>query len=242
MGNEALSGHGVFGYGDHNKSKKINTLDTEHLALAAREIGLSVGMVGWCMRLSELAERIVSDLEQEVDRFRTESRNRQSISLQSHQWTQELSSAVHFLNSAKKIVWNFQVEAKDLDNRVKAQSGIVSLALFHSSFPVRRASIVKPKLTFHKQIFALISNRHAEAARNDSSSMKTVAVMTMAFLPATFFAALFALPSLDWKGPAVITNTFWIYWVFTIPTTILVFIIWGMFGEGALRRFLLRPL
>jgi phosphatidylglycerophosphate synthase len=61
---------------------------------------------------------------------------------------------------------------------------------------------------------------------HDSTSMKTIATMTMAFLPATFIAALFAIPSLQWDKPSVIGSRFWVYWAFTIPTTILVFVIW----------------
>jgi hypothetical protein len=56
--------------------------------------------------------------------------------------------------------------------------------------------------------------------------MKTIAVMTMAFLPATFFAALFAVPSLQWTADKVVTEKFWVYWVFTIPMTLAVFLIW----------------
>jgi Mg2+ and Co2+ transporter CorA len=70
------------------------------------------------------------------------------------------------------------------------------------------------------------SRQIAEAAKRDSSSMKTVAIMTMAFLPGTFIAALFAIPSLDWQGENVITKQFWVYWAFTIPATALVFLIW----------------
>ncbi|KAK6824973.1 hypothetical protein PG987_012467 [Apiospora arundinis] len=71
----------------------------------------------------------------------------------------------------------------------------------------------------------------AAASKRDIASMKTVAVLTMAFLPATFFAALFAIPSLDWKGAAdggesVIQSNFWVYWAFTLPATVLVFVIW----------------
>ncbi|KAF2231457.1 hypothetical protein EV356DRAFT_535437 [Viridothelium virens] len=66
----------------------------------------------------------------------------------------------------------------------------------------------------------------AKAAVHDSTSMKTIAIMTMGFLPATFVAALFAVPSLQWDQPTVIGSRFWVYWAITIPTTILVFIIW----------------
>jgi hypothetical protein len=56
--------------------------------------------------------------------------------------------------------------------------------------------------------------------------MKTIAFMTMAFLPATFFAALFALPLFDWSASPVIQKRFWVYWATTLPVTLLVFIIW----------------
>ena len=47
---------------------------------------------------------------------------------------------------------------------------------------------------------ALASIKLARAATNDSSSMKAIAIMTMAFLPGTFFAALFSVLSLRWDA------------------------------------------
>ena len=67
----------------------------------------------------------------------------------------------------------------------------------------------------------------AKAAMHDSTSMKTIVIMTMGFLPATFFAALFAVPSLQWDQPTVVGSRFWVYWAITIPTTVLVFLIWS---------------
>ncbi|KAI0517820.1 hypothetical protein F5B22DRAFT_101454 [Xylaria bambusicola] len=66
----------------------------------------------------------------------------------------------------------------------------------------------------------------AESAKRDTASMKTIAVMTMAFLPGTFFAALFSVPSLRWDREFVVTERFWVYWVFTLPVTAFVFLIW----------------
>lgn len=66
----------------------------------------------------------------------------------------------------------------------------------------------------------------AVRAKKDSSAMKAITVITMAFLPATFFATLFAVPTLDWKGESPVTSQFWIYWAFTLPTTALVFVLW----------------
>ncbi|QDS76079.1 hypothetical protein FKW77_006054 [Venturia effusa] len=66
------------------------------------------------------------------------------------------------------------------------------------------------------------SHEVARAAKEDSSAMKTIAVMTMVFLPGTFFAALFAMPSV----PELVSSHFWVYWVFSVPCTILVFVVW----------------
>jgi FtsH-binding integral membrane protein len=70
------------------------------------------------------------------------------------------------------------------------------------------------------------SKQLAQSMKKDSSAMKTVAIMTMAFLPATFFAALFAVLSLQWDKPGVVQDKFWIYWAFTLPSTAFVFIAW----------------
>ena len=56
--------------------------------------------------------------------------------------------------------------------------------------------------------------------------MKTIAIMTMIFLPPTFFATLFAMPLLKWDGPEVIQPIFRIYWAASLPTTAAVLLVW----------------
>ncbi|XXG94418.1 hypothetical protein Hte_000674 [Hypoxylon texense] len=73
---------------------------------------------------------------------------------------------------------------------------------------------------------AKLSVALTKAAKADSSSMKIIAVMTMIFLPGTFFAALFAVPSLKWDNQDVVGDKFWIYWAFTIPFTLLIIFLW----------------
>ena len=63
-------------------------------------------------------------------------------------------------------------------------------------------------------------------AVKDSSAMKTIAVMTMLFLPGTFFAAVFSMPVLKWDESDVIQKFFWVYWAVTLPTTLVVLITW----------------
>jgi Mg2+ and Co2+ transporter CorA len=59
--------------------------------------------------------------------------------------------------------------------------------------------------------------------------MKTIAVVTMVFLPGTFLATLWAVPSLQWEQTPVIQGNFWVYWVFALPFTAFVLVIWHLF-------------
>lgn len=123
--NENLTGHGVFGYGYHDK---ISSLDTQHLALAAREMGICIGMVSYCTRLADLAEQMVSDLRHEVEKLRTATQDERHTSFPANIRTDHLSF-IQSLDCSKKKVWNFKAETKDLDNRVRAQSDTVSISV-----------------------------------------------------------------------------------------------------------------
>jgi CorA-like Mg2+ transporter protein len=66
-------------------------------------------------------------------------------------------------------------------------------------------------------------------SQRDTSAMKTVAIVTMAFLPGTFVASFFAMPMLNWDAAAddrIVSRRFWIYWIVTLPLTFLVFALW----------------
>jgi hypothetical protein len=86
----------------------------------------------------------------------------------------------------------------------------------------QKDSNVGLRLANHSRTLAIESKR-------DSSSMKTIAAVTMAFLPGTFVASLFAIPMFDWNKPPghnINTHTFWIYWTVTIPLTFSVLLTW----------------
>ena len=73
------------------------------------------------------------------------------------------------------------------------------------------------------------SRRIAAASKRDSTAMKTIAVVTMFFLPGTYIAALFAIPVFNWDaGPnvSILSSRFWYYWATTLPLTAIVLLIW----------------
>lgn len=101
----------------------------------------------------------------------------------------------------------------------------INLLLYVHSTGCNKAKLIISRISqMITQEDALTSINLAMAATRDSSSMKVIAIITMAFLPGTFLAALFAVPSLDWNSQTVARGNFWVYWAFAIPFTIMVFI------------------
>ncbi|KAK6541116.1 hypothetical protein TWF694_008489 [Orbilia ellipsospora] len=72
------------------------------------------------------------------------------------------------------------------------------------------------------------SQTTAEASRKDSSFMRTIAIITLVFLPGTFVAAIFSMSMFDWEsdGSVVVSKHLWIYFAITIPLTVMTMIIW----------------
>lgn len=94
-------------------------------------------------------------------------------------------------------------------------------------------------------------------ARQDNTVMKSIALLTMVFLPATFFsvcivtliifsAALtqlqaffsttfFSFGEKGWKA----SDRLWIYWVITVPATVVVVIAWNLWlAHSRVQNFL----
>ncbi|KAI1811021.1 hypothetical protein GGS20DRAFT_564987 [Poronia punctata] len=88
-----------------------------------------------------------------------------------------------------------------------------------------------------------LNARMAVASTRDSSSMKALAVITAIFLPGEYIGTLFGVSMFNWeKGTAgdpaaskdaadglpspTIMPSFWIYWAFTIPLTLVILSAW----------------
>lgn len=85
----------------------------------------------------------------------------------------------------------------------------------------------------NKNSIDLATSTHqiSKASYRDASSMKTLAIVTMFFLPGSFVSALFSMPMFDWDkaksaprsiGVALLPQ-FSLYWVITLPLTIATF-------------------
>lgn len=71
----------------------------------------------------------------------------------------------------------------------------------------------------------------------DAASMKTLAFVTMFFLPGSFISALFSTDVFDWdgvkKGAIGVPSTpqFGLYWAITIPLTVVTFLLYFLWAE-----------
>ncbi|KAF9638455.1 hypothetical protein BFW01_g9352 [Lasiodiplodia theobromae] len=103
-----------------------------------------------------------------------------------------------------------------------ADRAALQTSALHTIFAQRdsRANIEMAKVNHQ---MARDSARLASAAKRDSSSMKTIAILTTVFLPGTFVSALFSTPLVE-SDP----SQFWIYWAITVPLTGLVMGLWAM--------------
>ncbi|KAI8626140.1 hypothetical protein F5Y19DRAFT_447284 [Xylariaceae sp. FL1651] len=71
------------------------------------------------------------------------------------------------------------------------------------------------------------------ATNKDSRHMRTIALVTMVFLPGTFFATLFSMTFFNWQasgGAPVVSPLFWIYVLCSVVATALTLLVWYYYG------------
>ena len=107
---------------------------------------------------------------------------------------------------------------------------------------------------FVAQMDNALNAQLAAAAGRDSTSMKILAFISAIFLPGSFVAGVFSMSMFDWQysgndsggsgnssggggGDGVVSKRFWIYWVITIPLTLITLLGWGFWWRVEMRRF-----
>jgi Mg2+ and Co2+ transporter CorA len=77
-------------------------------------------------------------------------------------------------------------------------------------------------------LYNLMQSRIGDATLRDSSAMKSIAVLTMVFLPSTALATIFSMGSFFDQSPSnrhiVVSSQFWVFWAISIPITLMVLV------------------
>ncbi|KAI1774288.1 hypothetical protein F4818DRAFT_419474 [Hypoxylon cercidicola] len=80
----------------------------------------------------------------------------------------------------------------------------------------------------------------ALATGRDSRHMRSIAIVTMVFLPGTFFASIFSMQFFNWipdsEGNTIVSSYFWIYILVTVVATALTLGTWYYFASWREKR------
>lgn len=78
----------------------------------------------------------------------------------------------------------------------------------------------------------------AHASKRDSAAMKTISLLGAIFLPGAYLASVFSMTFFNFQdGAATVSNQFWIYWVITIPLTIMIVAAWYVYEKKRERKY-----
>ncbi|KAL3432949.1 hypothetical protein BDV09DRAFT_118028 [Aspergillus tetrazonus] len=80
--------------------------------------------------------------------------------------------------------------------------------------------------------FNLVSQSFGRDTRTDSNMMKTVAIVSMVYLPGTFVSGLFGTNFFSFQADPgntwLMADEFWLYWAVTLPLTFATVVIWAI--------------
>jgi len=86
-------------------------------------------------------------------------------------------------------------------------------------------------------LYNLMRSRIGDETLRESSAMKSLAVLTMVFLPATAVATILSVDAFFGRNPddgsIVVYGRFWVFWAIAIPITLVVLISYFMWVERA---------
>jgi Mg2+ and Co2+ transporter CorA len=128
---------------------------------------------------------------------------------------------------------------EDIHLRLRSfQSFIANLRSRSTSNEKRLQNEVQLAFNTVAQHDASVTLEISRATQLDSATMKTIAFVTLTFLPPTFICAIFSMSFFNFGGDAgwTMSNKFWIYWVFAIPTTLMTTLVWTYWPD--IRRML----
>ncbi|ORY04877.1 hypothetical protein BCR34DRAFT_463745, partial [Clohesyomyces aquaticus] len=92
------------------------------------------------------------------------------------------------------------------------------------------------QLSFH-----LVTQADSRVMKLESKSMKTIAVMTLIFMPLGTIAAIFGTQMIKLRDDApyhmIVSQDFWLLWLIAVPITIVVVVIWRVWYQEAKAQF-----
>ncbi|KAH7144415.1 hypothetical protein B0J13DRAFT_44321 [Dactylonectria estremocensis] len=138
---------------------------------------------------------------------------------------------------------NMVAYSSSLRDAVQTQDDILKILLYDLNTTLSR--IQAQQTTIDNLISITIARNSqisAQEGLRDSRSMKTIAIVTLVFLPGTFVASLFSMSMFDWEagrkeGQVVSAKWLWVFFAISVPLTLLVLLTWAWWHRRAERKF-----
>lgn len=78
----------------------------------------------------------------------------------------------------------------------------------------------------------------AHAAKRDSTAMKTISLLGAVFFPGAYLASVFSMTFFNFQeGARTVSDQFWIYWIVTVPITVIVVTGWWVWERRRERMY-----
>ena len=88
------------------------------------------------------------------------------------------------------------------------------------------------------KVIAAETKKVAEETKKDGYSMKTLAVVTILFLPATSVSSVLSMPLFQWNeknGKAIVNSKVWVYFIFAVPLTLITVGLWWVWQRRRIK-------
>ncbi|KAI0550436.1 hypothetical protein F4679DRAFT_542373 [Xylaria curta] len=162
-------------------------------------------------------------------------------------WKEQLAKIVAHIDELSETWFNFVPSDSDDERAEKCQVREVGKRIKERLLEIvcdydakiRECVMIMEGMNLATQLAHARANIEiAAAAKTDSSQMKTIALVTMVFLPATFVASLFSMTFFDWNPPEGkhISPEIWIYVIIAVGLTLLVVGLWFMIVRRTTQR------
>lgn len=209
---------------DHNLPKESDdTADFATLAESLSFVQTEIAIVGNCARFSIECGKWLCSLLQNEHGMGSEAGGTQTRSAASEAVEQETRFVLRRAMTA-------QSQLQHLHERAQSQGTFLLNRMAHDEASATAAI--------------------AADSKRDSTAVKIIAILTMVFLPGTFVATFFSMDMFNWnangdgsssgdQGSIQVSSYIWVYWVVTLPLTILVmgcWILWNRREEAKLAR------
>lgn len=119
---------------------------------------------------------------------------------------------------------------QDIQSRLEVLYSYIT-SMRHRSISNEKRLQNEIQLTFNKvaQQNADVSVQIGHVALSDSAAMRTVAFVTLAFLPPTFISSIFSMSFFHYEADSgwTVSGKVWIYFVFAVPTALATVFLWS---------------